>query len=218
MVQNLDGRFCLDNKISDDHPNGHKHPFVCRPCQLPAQHGPHRCKALVDTAQKQYKSHVCITKSHTHSLDLPFLIPSGQQLKNNKYHQNGANSDCHLPGVFGDFHSKSVGHILHCHNPCHLCRCIQCLFRRIAAAQHHHRHDRPHTGKCHQTKAVTGGIPVPAHRRQANAQCHNKRYRDGTGGHTAGVKSYRQKISGHKKRKQNQDRIKKDQHQRQIDM
>ena len=191
---------------------------MIRACNLPAQHGAHRCKAFIDAAQKQHQSHVGIGKAHAHAHDLPPLIPPGKQLKHEKYHHNRQHRHRNLPGIQRDFHRKRAGYVPHGHNLCHLGRGIQSLLRCITAAQQHHGHNGPHTGQCHQTKAVPGRLLIAAHRRQPHAQRHDKRHRDRPGGNAAGVKGHRQKIFRYKKGTHNDDHIKNAQHQRQIDM
>ena len=77
-------------------------------------------------------------------------------------------------------------------------RDVGAVGRAKCDAEDQHRQNGAHRAQCHQTKAVVRRMAVAADRRHAHAQRHDKRYRHGAGGHTAGVKGHGQKLPGHK--------------------
>ncbi len=57
-----------------------------------------------------------------------------------------------------------------------------------------YHYDRADTAECDQTKTIAGAVFIAPGCRETDTDCHDKRHRHGTCGHTAGVKSHRQEV------------------------
>ena len=73
MIQHLNGRLCLYDKVTDDHAQRNHNPAVRQRAQLSSYIVTNRHETYIGTAQKQYQSDERVDKAHADTENI-FLL------------------------------------------------------------------------------------------------------------------------------------------------
>ena len=185
-------------------------------CQRVSQQVANRGKADVHARQKQHQSNKRVQKAHLHPQHLPMLIAMREQLKKNKYTQDGNHAHQHFTCIARNGLSEDFPHFPHSGYRRNFYSRIECFGWMIDHSQQQNRQDGTDAAKRHQTEAVAATGGITSRGGQTDAHRHDKRNRYRACRYAARIKSDSQKFPGRKQRQQEQQRIEHRQHLGQI--